>query len=135
MAAKRGGIALGLNSGIEGIQAPPGGEPEGVLLIQAVYRRLDLYRGEWRARTNQRIMPQPAVQIHFTGMRFVIAGPLDAAQFLQPPVAHAAVHRAQRAQLVPYGFGVWLAPVMAKTPRQIVDDLGIVAHALRRRHG
>src|SRR5579872_6194708 len=101
MAAKRGGIALGLNSGIEGIQAPPGGEPEGVLLIQAVYRRLELYRGEWRARTNQRIMPQPAVQIHFTGMRFVIAGPLDAAQFLQPPVAHRSEEHTSELQSSP----------------------------------
>ena len=52
-------------------------------------------------------------------MLLVGARPLDAAQLLQPRVAHAAVHRAERAQLVPRLLRRRLAPVVAEPLREL----------------
>src|SRR5215813_4695234 len=91
---QRGSVESGLNSGVEGIQATSCGEPQRILLIQLVHWRLKLYRSERRARSNQGIVPEPAVQKHFARMRFVVTRPLDAANLLQATIAHAAMHRA-----------------------------------------
>src|SRR5215472_17997537 len=126
-----GSVESGLNSGVEGIQASSCGEPQRILLVQLVDWRLKLYRTERRPRSDQGIVPEPAVQKHFARMRFVVTRPLDTAKLLQTGVAHAAMHRAQAAHLVPDGFGMRLSPIMPKPARQIVDDLSIVAHPRR----
>jgi hypothetical protein len=65
--------------------------------VEPVDRRLEFHDAEWRARADQGFLPQAAMQIHFTRMRFVVAGPLNAAHLFQATVTHAAVHGAQRA--------------------------------------
>src|SRR5215470_20290213 len=85
-------------------------------------------------RADQRLVPQAAVQIHLSRMRFVIAWPLDSAELFEPPVAHTRVHWAQTAQFIPERFRVGFAPVVTKPPREIVNDVEIVANPLGHGH-
>ena len=76
-------------------------------------------------------LPQAAVQERRARVVLVGARPLDAAELLQARVAHAGVHRAQRAQLVPRLLGVGLAPVVAQPAGELADDPAVVARARR----
>src|SRR5277367_3196918 len=72
---------------------------------------------------------------NFSGVRLVIAWPLDAAHLFQPTVTHAAMHRADLAKLIPDSFGIGSSPIMTEASRQIENDCEIVANTLGRRHG
>ena len=65
------------------------------------------------------------------GCFLVPAGPLQA-DLVQPPVAHARVHRRERPQLVPHLLGGRVAPVVAQPRGQLADDLDVVARLSRR---
>src|SRR5712692_10320763 len=93
-------------------------QPDRILLIQFVNRRFKFHRMEWRARTDQRFLPKPAVQIHFARMRFVVAGPVNPAKLLEPAVTHARVHWAQLPHFVPNSFSVRLTPLVPESARQ-----------------
>ena len=66
------------------------------------------------------------------GVGLVVARPLDAAELLEPRVAHPGVDRRQATDLVPDGFGVGLAPAAAHPVGQVEDDRQVVAGALGR---
>src|SRR5260370_740837 len=68
-------------------------------------------------------------------MRLVIARPLDPAQFFQAAIAHATVHGAQAAKLVPDAFRVRVAPIVAEAAGEIENDLDVIANSTRRRYG
>ena len=68
-------------------------------------------------------------------MFFVVARPLNPVEFFQSLVAHARVHWAQLAQLVPNCFGVGFTPVMPQAPRELINNLHVVEHAVGQRHG
>ena len=63
----------------------------------------------------------------------VVARPLEAAQLLEPAVAHPGVDRRQASDLVPDRLGVGLAPGAAHPVGQVEDDRQVVAGAGRRR--
>src|SRR2546429_3784777 len=65
----------------------------------------------------------------------IVAGPLNAAEFLKTLVTHARMHRTQRTQLVPNRLRIRFAPIAAKPLRQFVDDFHVVAHVVGQRHG
>jgi Protein involved in mRNA turnover and stability len=62
----------------------------------------------------------------------VHARPLDAAELLEPPVAHPRVHRRERAQLVPDVLGGSRAEIVTEAATELVDDLDVVARLARR---
>src|ERR1700730_2268445 len=68
-------------------------------------------------------------------MRFVIAGPLDAAELLQSAVAHPRVHRTELAHFVPDAFRIRFTPIVPETPGQIINDRDVVANSRGRGHG
>src|SRR5689334_23058249 len=82
-------------------------------------------------------------------MVLVGARPLDAAELLEPVVAHPTVVGRDRAQLVPNVLCARATEVVAEPARELVDDLDVVAGltgrverladalhaALARRHG
>ena len=76
--------------------------------------------------------PQAAVEVR--GLERVLreAGPLDAAELLEAGVAHAAVHRRERAQLVPHVLGDRLWPLAAEAARDLGEDPQVVARLARR---
>ncbi len=61
------------------------------------------------------------------GVVLVEARPRDAAQLLEPGVAHARVHRRERAQLVPDVLGARVVPVVPEPLGEAADDLDVVA--------
>src|SRR5215471_7103702 len=133
-AAQRRGITLSLYPGVERIEPAAGGKADGILRVKLVDRRFIFNNVKWRARSDQRIGPQTAMQIHFAGMGLVITGPLDSAQLLESFVTHAGVHGAQLAQFVPDAFSVGRTPIVPKPASQIEDDLDVVADTRRWRH-
>ena len=72
------------------------------------------------------------MQEQLTRVIEVVARPLEAAEFLEPRVAHPGVDRRQATDLVPDGFGVGLAPCAAHPVGQVEDDRQVVAGALGR---
>ena len=134
-AAQRRREAPALLSGVVRIQVPPRRQADGIFLVQLIHRRLEFDDAERGARANQRFAPQPAVQIEFARMRLIVAGPLNAAEFLKTLVTHARMHRTQRTQLVPNRLRIRFAPIAAKPLRQFVDDFHVVAHVVGQRHG
>src|SRR5262249_59842842 len=125
----------GLDAGVEGIETAASGQADGVLLVKLIDSRFKFNQAERRARADQRIVPEPSVEEHFTRMRFVVAWPLNSAELLQALVAHASVHGAQAAAFIPDPLGFRLAPVMAEPSRQIKENRHVVPHALGRIHG
>src|SRR5437773_10567616 len=117
VAAEGGTVALGLHAGVVGIEAAPGGQTDGIVIVKLVDGRFELDCAEWRVRTDERSLPEAAVQIHLARMRLVVAGPLDTTELLQTAVAHTRVHRTQLAHFVPDTFRVRLTPIVAKTAR------------------
>src|SRR5205085_9370748 len=116
LAPPQGGtVALGLRAGVVGIETAPGGQTDGIVFIELVDWRFELDYAEWRARTDERRLPEAAVQIHLAGMRLVIAGPLNSTEILQAAVAHTRVHRTELTHFVPDAFRVRLAPIVAET--------------------
>ena len=73
------------------------------------------------------VVPQAPVEEERSRILLVGARPLDAAERLEPRVAHARVHRRQRAALVPDVFRARRSEVVPQPPRQLVDDLDVVA--------
>ena len=65
------------------------------------------------------------------GCCLIITGPLQAAQLFKALVAHAGVIGAEATQFIPGAFGRRLAPVMAQSTRQVVDDGQVVARLAR----
>ncbi len=94
--------------------------------------------GSWSTRLNgargptDRILPEPAVEEELAGVLLVVARPLEAALGLESSVAHAGVHGRQRAHLVPDVLGGRVAPVVPMAPRQVDDDVEVVARLARR---
>src|SRR5439155_5638970 len=117
------------------IEASPGGQANGIIFVEPVDGRLEFHHAERRARADLRFLPQAAMQIHLTRMRFVVARPLNAFEFLEAPITHARMHRTEPADFVPNAFRSWLAPVVAQTTRQLVNDLDVAAHTGRRLDG
>src|SRR5580704_18302214 len=56
-AAERGTVALGLNAGVVGIEAAPGGQTDGIVFVELVHGRLELDCAEWCTRTDERSLP------------------------------------------------------------------------------
>src|SRR5438309_796748 len=65
-------------------------------------------------------------------MVFVGAGPLKAAQLFEAPIGHPRVPRREAAHFIPDFFGPGMSPVATEAPREIGDDLDVVARLSRR---
>ena len=85
-----------------------------------------LDRLEWCAVLDD-VVPEPAVDEERARVVLVRARPLDAAELLEPRVAHPCMHRRERAQLVPDVLGARRAELVAEAPSELVDDLDVVA--------
>src|SRR2546430_659431 len=92
VAAEGGAVALGLHACVIRIEAAPGGQTDGIVFVKLVDGQFELDCAERRARTDERSVPEAAVQIHLARMRLVGAGPLDTTELLQTAVAHTRVH-------------------------------------------
>ena len=75
------------------------------------------------------------MQVHLARVVLVVARPLDAAELLEPAIAHAGVDGRQAADLVPDGLGFGLAPAGAHPVGELEDDRQVVARAGRRLDG
>src|SRR5436190_607609 len=69
------------------------------------------------------------MQVELAGMRFVVAGPLNAVHRFQALVAHPAVHGAQGAHLVPDALGNRRSPIAAQAPGEVIENFNTVAAA------
>src|SRR4051812_34475327 len=94
-----------------------------------------MHHGERRSRPLARHLLETSVQEFRAWMTLVRTWPLDAAQLLEPRVAHAAgKFRRNFTELVPHLFRCWRVPVVAKATRNLGDDPQLIARALRRIH-
>src|SRR5579864_6923045 len=87
-------IVRGLDARVVGIKAAAGGEPNRVLRVQRVHWRLKFHDTKRGKGTQNRPLPEAAVEKQLARMRFVVAGPLDSIQRLKTLVTHARMHGA-----------------------------------------
>src|SRR5579864_4877166 len=66
-------VARGLHSGVVRVEATACREPDRVLLVQLIHRRLEFHGAERRARPKHWSLPQAAMEKHLPRMRFVVA--------------------------------------------------------------
>src|SRR2546423_3249582 len=78
-AAEGGTVALGLHAGVIGIEASPGGQSDRIMFVELVDGGFELDCAKWRARTDERSLPEAAVQIHLALMILVLAWALGTA--------------------------------------------------------
>ena len=114
--AQRRGVAAALDAGVVRVEPAARGQADRELVGQLVDRQLVHDDVEGRQRAGDRLVPQPAVQELLAGMLLVPAGPLQA-DLVQPPVAHARVHRRERPQLVPHLLGGRAGPSRGRAAR------------------
>ena len=124
-------VAAGLDARVEGLEPAAGREAQREVVVEHVHRRIVLDRLERRAILDD-VVPEPAVDEERARVVLVRARPLDAAELLEPRVAHPRVHRRERAQLVPDVLGRGRAEVVAEAATELVDDLDVVAGLGRR---
>ena len=126
-AVQRRAVAVGLHARVVRLEPAAGREADRVLGVERLVGRLVLDRRERRGLALERLGPEARVQERRAGALLVRARPLDAAQRLELLVAHAAVHRRERAQLVPGLLGGRLAPAEAHALGDRADDPAVVA--------
>ena len=111
-----------LDAGVGAVEHPARREAHRDLVVDCVVGCCCVDDAAGRGATLPRLGPEPLVEKRRAGVVLVGARPREAAERLEPLVAHPAVGGRERAQLVPGLLGVGLAPATAQPAGQVVED-------------